>query len=275
MKATQNNFLHFPSRLRQLMEETNSSQQDVADYVGVTRQAIAQWKDGRTNPDMYSFKKVAEFFGVSFAYLYGDSDSRQAENMLLEEALGLSDDAIEMLQTYKERLAPLDGSGYIPWSKLASMLIGSDEFVRSIELLQSSALAYRNFSMCQEAEMEDTFGIEYDAKLSAASVGKAVIGADEMSEFHVYQAQEILGDLLRELPKRIYEIHIGILNEKGGTMIQEDTPFEPRHPLQEIIGQQIGNTLYVVSVACDGKETINQKIQRHILKDDKTSEGVV
>lgn len=58
-------------------------------------------------------------------------------------------------------------------------------------------------------------------------------------------------------------------------MIQNDTPFEPRHPLQEIVGQQIGNTLYVVSVACDGKETINQKIQRHILKDDETSEGVV
>jgi len=58
-------------------------------------------------------------------------------------------------------------------------------------------------------------------------------------------------------------------------MIQKDTPFEPRDPLQEIVGQQIGNTLYVVSVACDGKETINQKIQRHILKDDKASEGVV
>ena len=58
-------------------------------------------------------------------------------------------------------------------------------------------------------------------------------------------------------------------------MIQNDTPFEPTHPLQEIIGQQIGNTLYVVSVSCDGKETINQKIQRYILKDDKTSEGVV
>ena len=58
-------------------------------------------------------------------------------------------------------------------------------------------------------------------------------------------------------------------------MIQNDTTFEPRHPLQEIVGQQIGNTLYVVSVACDGKETINQKIQRHILKDDKVSDGVV
>ena len=58
-------------------------------------------------------------------------------------------------------------------------------------------------------------------------------------------------------------------------MIQDDTPFEPRYPLGEVVSQQIGNTLYIVSVACDGKETISQKIQRCILKDDKTSEGVV
>jgi transcriptional regulator with XRE-family HTH domain len=206
----------FPARLRQLMEETGSSQQDVANYVGVTRQAVAQWKDGKTIPDMYSFKKVAEFFSVPFSYLYGDSDSRQAQNMHLEETLGLSDDAIEMLQSYKERLDPLDENSYIPWTKLVSMLIGSSEFVRSMELLQSSALVYCNYAIHQESDVEDIFGIEYDAKLSAASVGKAVIGADEMSEFHVYQAQEILGDLLRELPKQIYERHIGMQNEQGG-----------------------------------------------------------
>jgi transcriptional regulator with XRE-family HTH domain len=196
------------------MEERNNSQQDVADYVGVTRQAVAQWKDGKTLPDMYSFKKVAEFFGVPFAYLYGDSDSRQAENMHLEETLGLSDDAIEILQTYKGRLDPLDGNGYIPWAKVVSMLIGSSGFVRSIESLQNSALAYRNYAKHLESDTDNIFAIEYDAKISAAGVGKSVIGAEEMSEFHVYQAQEMLGDMLRDLPKRIYEIHIGIQNEQ-------------------------------------------------------------
>lgn len=216
METAGNCNLRFPSRLRQLMEETGSSQHDVANYVGVTRQAVAQWKDGKTIPDMYSFKKVADFFGVPFSYLYGDTDSRQAENMHLEETLGLSDDAIEMLQSCKERLVPLDGGNYIPWGKLVSMLVASNEFGHSVELLQNGALAYRNYEKHHESDTDDVFGIEYDAKLSAASVGKAVIGADEMSEFHVYQAQEILGDLLRELPKRVYEIHIGMQNEQGG-----------------------------------------------------------
>jgi hypothetical protein len=63
----------------------------------------------------------------------------------------------------------------------------------------------------------------------------------------------------------------------GGTMFPKDTPFqpEPRNPLTEVIGHQLGNTLYIVSATCDGKETINQKIERHILKDDETAGDIV
>ena len=60
-------------------------------------------------------------------------------------------------------------------------------------------------------------------------------------------------------------------------MFPKDTPFqpEPRNPLTEVIGHQLGNTLYIVSATCDGKETINQKIERHILKDDETAGDIV
>ena len=60
-------------------------------------------------------------------------------------------------------------------------------------------------------------------------------------------------------------------------MFPKDTPFQPesRNPLTEVVGHQVGNTLYIVSVTCDGKESINQKIERHILKDDETVGDVV
>ena len=213
MEAAKYSHLPFSSRLRQLMEDTGSSQQDVADYVGITRQAVAQWKDGKTIPDMYSFKKVAKFFNVPFSYLYGDSDSKKEENRHLENTIGLSDKAIEVLQECKSNLSALDENNYIPFAKLVSMLIGSDEFVQSMDMLQSGALAYRDFARHMEAEKEDIFGIEYDAKLSAAGVGKAVIGADEMSAFYSYRAQELLGHFIHHLPRQIYEIHIGVKNE--------------------------------------------------------------
>ncbi len=59
----------FPRRFRLLIDETRTSQQVIADFVGVSRQAVAQWKDGKTIPDMYNFKKVAEFFKVPYEYL--------------------------------------------------------------------------------------------------------------------------------------------------------------------------------------------------------------
>ena len=60
-------------------------------------------------------------------------------------------------------------------------------------------------------------------------------------------------------------------------MFPKDTPFqpEPRNPLTEVVGHQLGNTLYVVSVTCEGKETLRKKIERHILKADEETTGVV
>ena len=76
MNDNDNYFLPFPRRLRSLFDETRANQQEVAKYVGVSRQAVSQWLNGKTTPDCYSFKKVAAFFNVPLEYLYGDTDSK-------------------------------------------------------------------------------------------------------------------------------------------------------------------------------------------------------
>ena len=81
MEKNENYYLPFPTRLRSLLEETGASQREVADFVGVSRQAIAQWKDGQAIPYMYNFKKTADFFKVSYEYLYGDTDRCVKENI--------------------------------------------------------------------------------------------------------------------------------------------------------------------------------------------------
>ena len=39
-------------------------------------------------------------------------------------------------------------------------------------------------------------------------------------------------------------------------MFPKDTAFQPksRNPLTDVVGHQLGNTLYVVSVTCEGKD---------------------
>ncbi len=41
------------------------TQEDVADKIGVTRQAVAKWEAGETVPDLEKCRLMAELFGVS------------------------------------------------------------------------------------------------------------------------------------------------------------------------------------------------------------------
>ena len=49
-------------RLRKLNQMT---QEDIAEAVGVSRQAVAKWESGETIPDIEKCKLLAELFGVS------------------------------------------------------------------------------------------------------------------------------------------------------------------------------------------------------------------
>ena len=52
----------FARRLETALLFYNVTQQELANYVGVTRQAIGKYKDGITTPDIYTFKKIVKFF---------------------------------------------------------------------------------------------------------------------------------------------------------------------------------------------------------------------
>ena len=55
----------FPSKLRRLMEKNGTTQQQLADVIGVTRQTISQYTGGRTVPDIYTVQLIADYFRVS------------------------------------------------------------------------------------------------------------------------------------------------------------------------------------------------------------------
>lgn len=69
----------FPLLLRALMENKNDisplrrtvSQSELAEAVGVTRQAISTYALGTSVPDMLRFKAIADFFHVNYGFLLG------------------------------------------------------------------------------------------------------------------------------------------------------------------------------------------------------------
>ena len=55
----------FSDNLLQLRKMAQMTQEDVAEKIGVTRQAIAKWESGESMPDLATGKKLAEVFDVT------------------------------------------------------------------------------------------------------------------------------------------------------------------------------------------------------------------
>ena len=91
----------FPAALRTLMEERNTSQKDLADYLGKTRQAISLYCNGESAPDLETLTKIAQFFDTSTDYLLG-LESDPAKRPSAADDLGLSPAIIDHIKRYKE-----------------------------------------------------------------------------------------------------------------------------------------------------------------------------
>lgn len=89
----------FATRLRELLAETNTTQPMLAAAVGVSRQAVGQWKDGNTVPDILDFQKIADYFDVSLEYLAGRTDVKTVDvnKQSICEYTGLSENSIRVL----------------------------------------------------------------------------------------------------------------------------------------------------------------------------------
>lgn len=66
----------FPSALRELMKENNTTQQQLADALGKTRQSVSYYCDGSSSPDWEALANIAKYFSVSADWLLGLSDVR-------------------------------------------------------------------------------------------------------------------------------------------------------------------------------------------------------
>lgn len=62
------------NRIKEIRQEKNLSQTDIAKALGVTRQAISLYEKGDREPKLETWQKLADFFRVSVPYLQGISD---------------------------------------------------------------------------------------------------------------------------------------------------------------------------------------------------------
>lgn len=86
----------FPSILRKLMKENNTTQQELGDAVGKKRQCISYYCDGSSSPDLETLAKIANYFSVSVDWLIGLSPVRtsNADLKAVCDYTGLSEASI-------------------------------------------------------------------------------------------------------------------------------------------------------------------------------------
>lgn len=67
------------NRIKEIRQEKNLSQTDIAKALGVTRQAISLYEKGDREPKLETWEKLADFFGVSVPYLQGYVDVKDKD----------------------------------------------------------------------------------------------------------------------------------------------------------------------------------------------------
>ncbi|MBE6641394.1 MAG: helix-turn-helix transcriptional regulator [Ruminococcaceae bacterium] len=73
--------IHFGENVRRLRIERGMTQEGLAEFLGVSFQAVSKWERGETVPDLFMLPVIALFFGVTTDYLLGLDKSEQEKEI--------------------------------------------------------------------------------------------------------------------------------------------------------------------------------------------------
>ncbi len=124
----------FRIKLKELREQHNLSQYDLADKLGIKQSTIAMWENGTNNPRHTTLLKISEFFNVPIDFLTGNSASKQKNASISVPVLGyvaagIPIEAIEEILDYEE----LDVKQFNPYESYFGLKIKGDSMMPRIQ----------------------------------------------------------------------------------------------------------------------------------------------
>lgn len=117
---------HFAATLRALMAEHGTTQKELAAFVGIRPQSLAQYYAGETTPNGEKLLKIAEYFDVTTDYLLTGT---VIENIPVYEMLGLSQRTVENMKLIKDGY--FEDSPYM--LPMLDMMLGDKDFYGALE----------------------------------------------------------------------------------------------------------------------------------------------
>ena len=136
-----------PTRLREARTSKGVSQQVAAVAVGVSKSTIGLYENGDTLPDIATIYSLAKYYGVTLAYLLGETVVKR-DNATLREVCdytGLSEEAVELLASKRQ------DASFRPLAEALSFLI----------LQETPAPTYSMTTEQCEEQADEAFENEY------------------------------------------------------------------------------------------------------------------
>lgn len=116
------------NRLQQLRKKNNLSQEELAEKIGISRQAVSKWERAEASPDTDNIILLSKLYGVSLDELLKTESEPLGEVSLKKEDYGFTDDPVREMRPENytdEEIYP--NSGSIPQGSPFGADIGEEE----------------------------------------------------------------------------------------------------------------------------------------------------
>lgn len=175
------------SKIVRLMNEHNCDNQMLASSLGLNRQAITDWKAGRSKSYLKYIYQIADYFGVSVDYLLGNAPepskaSKQPEPTEQPELPDLPEDELIPLNGKKLRMVPLFEDVSAGFGAYASGVVEDYMpvyFSDPSEADETLCIRVRGDSMSPKIENGDIIQVHKQESVDSGSVAVVLVDDDQ------------------------------------------------------------------------------------------------
>ncbi len=139
----------FAKRLRAVLEETNTTQQVLADKLGIKRQTVSNYCNGNAQPNLERLVEISKYFNVPTDYLLGKVDAKTPDITIRQicEYTGLSEDVVNKLWGIKN-------GADMEFISILSRVLEHGNFVKLLGAIQSHVLNFNRDFYTNNTEIE-------------------------------------------------------------------------------------------------------------------------
>ncbi|MBR3704722.1 MAG: helix-turn-helix transcriptional regulator [Oscillospiraceae bacterium] len=188
--------LNFPERLKQILTETNTTQQELADILGVQRQTVSLYVNGQIRPDIGALSAIGQHFDITTDWLLGLTSDRKKRPIATDE-LGLSEESVAKIKWYSN-------DDYFKETRVFSSLDAIISHCDFEELLQTLDHAIR---LCSETLRAHSCGETETAGEKAAlhaadeleGTRWTVITSAKYAQYLVFASQQLFNRIVSDI----------------------------------------------------------------------------